>query len=180
MYMEQFEKVEKLREKANVTYEEAKAALEESNWDMLDAIVLLEKQGKVNGPKAEKFVTGADNTAKTEYSYSVPPKDDGVTFSELVGRFFRFCGKIIKKGNENSFVIKKGSETPVCLPITVCVLLLFFAFWVTVPLLIIGLFFGFKYSFKGPDIDKKSVNDFMDKASDTAESIKEDFKNGMK
>ena len=39
---------------------------------------------------------------------------------------------------------------------------------------------GFKYSFKGPDIDKKSVNDFMDKASDTAESIKEDFKNGMK
>ena len=34
--MDNFEKVEKLREHANVTYEEAKEALENSNWDILD------------------------------------------------------------------------------------------------------------------------------------------------
>jgi len=39
--------VETLREKANVSYEEAKAALEASNWDLLDAIVLLEGEGKI-------------------------------------------------------------------------------------------------------------------------------------
>ena len=44
--MDNMEKVEKLRERANVTYEEAKAALEESSWDLLDAIVNLERQGK--------------------------------------------------------------------------------------------------------------------------------------
>ena len=49
--MDQLEKVEKLRKKTNVSYEEAKAALEANNWNMLDAIVHLEKQGKVNGHK---------------------------------------------------------------------------------------------------------------------------------
>ena len=45
--MDHFEMVEKLRTKANVTYEEAKAALEASDWDILDALVLLESEGKV-------------------------------------------------------------------------------------------------------------------------------------
>ena len=44
--MDQLEKVDKLRERANVSYEEAKEALEASNWDLLDAMVYLEKHGK--------------------------------------------------------------------------------------------------------------------------------------
>jgi hypothetical protein len=47
--MDHFEMVEKLREKANVSYEEAKAALEAADWNLLDALVLLENQGKVTG-----------------------------------------------------------------------------------------------------------------------------------
>ena len=45
--MDNFEKVEKLREKAGVSYEEAKTALEQCNYDLLDAMIYLEKQGKV-------------------------------------------------------------------------------------------------------------------------------------
>ena len=45
--MTNYEMVELLRQKANVSYEEAKAALEAANWDLLDAIVLLEREGKV-------------------------------------------------------------------------------------------------------------------------------------
>ena len=37
--MEQLEKVEKLRERADVSYEEAKEALEDCDWDLLDAMV---------------------------------------------------------------------------------------------------------------------------------------------
>ena len=48
--MEQLEKVEKLRERADVSYEEAKEALEACDWDLLDAMVWLEKRGKVKGP----------------------------------------------------------------------------------------------------------------------------------
>ena len=45
--MTNLEMVETLREKANVSYEEAKTALEASNWDLLDAILLLESEGKI-------------------------------------------------------------------------------------------------------------------------------------
>ena len=55
--MEQLEKVEKLRERADVSYEEAKEALEACDWDLLDAMVWLEKRGKVKGPTKESFTT---------------------------------------------------------------------------------------------------------------------------
>ena len=42
--MTEFEKVEKLRERANVSYEEAKEALLASEGDLLDAMIYLEKQ----------------------------------------------------------------------------------------------------------------------------------------
>ena len=39
--MDNFEKVERLVEKANVSFEDAKAALDEANGDLLDAMILL-------------------------------------------------------------------------------------------------------------------------------------------
>ena len=55
--MDNLEKVERIREKTGVSYEDAKIALEASGNDMLDAIVYLEKLGKVNGPKQSQYVT---------------------------------------------------------------------------------------------------------------------------
>ena len=48
--MNHLEKVEKLRQRADVSYEEAKEALESCDWDILDALILLESQGKVKAP----------------------------------------------------------------------------------------------------------------------------------
>ena len=42
--MTQYEMVEKLAEKMNVTLEEAKVALETAEWNMLDAALVLEKE----------------------------------------------------------------------------------------------------------------------------------------
>jgi hypothetical protein len=44
------EHVEKLREKANVSYAEAKAALDACGDDLLEALLYQERQGKVNRP----------------------------------------------------------------------------------------------------------------------------------
>ena len=44
--MDQMEKIETLREKTGCTYTEAKAALEASNGDLLDALCWLEQRGK--------------------------------------------------------------------------------------------------------------------------------------
>jgi len=45
------EKVDKLVERADVSYEVAKEALESANGDLLDAVILLEREGKL-GPEA--------------------------------------------------------------------------------------------------------------------------------
>jgi len=48
--MTTLEQVEKLCAMANITYEEAKTALDAANGDLLEAIIYLEKQGKVTAP----------------------------------------------------------------------------------------------------------------------------------
>ena len=53
--MDKLKLVDRLREKANISYEEAKIALENSNWDILEAMLYLEKHGKVNSPSVSIF-----------------------------------------------------------------------------------------------------------------------------
>ena len=55
--MDYFEKVEKLVEKAGVSYEDAKQALDASDGDLLDAMILLERSGKTRGPKNSTYST---------------------------------------------------------------------------------------------------------------------------
>ena len=55
--MEDYKLVEKLKNEANISYEEAKSALEKSNWDILDAFVYLEEMGKVQKPSVNIFYT---------------------------------------------------------------------------------------------------------------------------
>ncbi len=63
--MEKFKLVDKLKNKANISYEEAKDALEKSNWDMLEAMLYLEAHGKVQKPSISIFYT---NESKESYN----------------------------------------------------------------------------------------------------------------
>ena len=58
--MASLEMVDKLRERAGVTYEDAREALDQSQDDMLDALIWLENNGKVSPPRAGYFTTGED------------------------------------------------------------------------------------------------------------------------
>jgi len=49
------EQVEKLKELADVSYEDAKQALEQCNGDLLEAVIYLEKQGKVKAGSVGSF-----------------------------------------------------------------------------------------------------------------------------
>ena len=57
--MDRFELVEKLVKSTGVGYEDAKTALESSGWDLLDAAVWLEKNGKVEN-KSSHFTTNPE------------------------------------------------------------------------------------------------------------------------
>ena len=57
-----FETVEELVRRAHVTYAEAKDALETCDWDITEAIILLEKQGKLNSD-SRNFTSGSNSFA---------------------------------------------------------------------------------------------------------------------
>ena len=51
--MDNLQKIEQLVSKAGCSYEDAKAALEGCGWDMIDAIISLEREGKVKKETVE-------------------------------------------------------------------------------------------------------------------------------
>ena len=87
--MDDLEKVERLRERADVSYEEAKKALEECNGDLLDAMVYLEKQGKVKKPGKTSYTTQYEEPVDFG-DMTKEEKNSGVR--DLLNRFFSWCG----------------------------------------------------------------------------------------
>lgn len=161
-----FEQVEKLCKRTSISYEEAKKVLEETNGDLLEAVILLERQHRIEPPKAgghydsrEDVLTEGPDQKKWE---GHKEKSSG----EMVTNFFKFCGKILHKGNTNNLEVRKDDASIMAIPLTAMVLLLIFAFYAVIPLLIIGLIFGYRYRFIGPDLEITKVNEAMDTISD--------------
>lgn len=179
--MATLEQVERLREKANVSFEEAKAALEACNDDLLEAIIYLEKQGKVNPPAGGGYYS---SSYAGEECQPGPDSNGGYrqhngceTFKRGAGKFGRFLARIFQIGNTNYLEAHRNGEVLFACPVTALVLLLIFFFWVVVPLFILSLFFGFRYRFIGTELGTEPVNRVMDGASETAEDIKNGFRN---
>ena len=74
--MEKLKLVDKLKNKANISYEEAKDALEKSNWDMLEAMLYLEAHGKVQKPSLSIFYTNESKESYNENGEEVNLKKD--------------------------------------------------------------------------------------------------------
>ena len=174
--MDNLEKVEKLREKANVSYEEARMALEQNNWDLLDAIVSLEKQGKTKSPEQTVYSTSYEDqkeyvSVKETIKEEKQKKERTGGIKELVHRFVNVC-------KDNSFIVSHKGESIIQVPVFVLVLLLLFFWHTLVPVMIIALFFHIRYSFAGKD-EMKGMNDFMTSAGNAADQFKEGFMEGV-
>lgn len=171
--MEQLEKVEKLRQRANVSYEEAKMALEQSNWDLLDAMVYLEQLGKVKAPNNSSYSTNYEE--QTQY-ISVPNTiySQNTSGEDFFSKMKRIIKKLWKKSKENYFCINHKGEEVIKMPVWGLVLILLFAWQLAIPAMVISLFFECHYHFCGK-ADLSGVNDVMNKAGAFAEKVKEEY-----
>lgn len=178
--MDNFEKVEKIIEKTGVSYEDAKNALEASSYDLLDAIIYLERQGKIASPKQESYTTSADQKncsrefEESQTYYENSCKD--TSLGEAINKFLKWCGKVIKKGCETTFTVSRHDKNIISAPVILWVILLIVAFWIVVPLMVIGLFCNCRYHFTGFENTTIDINDLCDKASDACENIKNNIK----
>ncbi|MBR0368130.1 MAG: DUF4342 domain-containing protein [Clostridia bacterium] len=198
--MTQYEMAEKLSEKCNVTLEKARNTLEAGDWNMLTATHLLEQEQFRRMQELNEVASGCEGMAvqyapEEEAADEIAPDAQAATTDEIASdaqaaesdeparvesakrrRSRKGLGRHIRKavacGNRNRLVVRRGGETVLRLPLTVLVPLLLCAFWVCVPLLVIGLFAGCRYSFEGRELGRGDINSALDKAASAAEHMK--------
>ena len=172
--MDNMQMVEKLREYADVTYEEAKAALDEANGDLLEAVILLERQGKTKKPEQSTYTTKVEEQpqyqdVRERIEQQEKKASDG--FGRKTGRAVKKMVNILRR---NFFQVTRSDNLLFQMPAWVFALILLF-FWETViPVMLISLFFGVRFSFTGED-DLSSANNFMEKAGDMADEVRSEF-----
>lgn len=171
--MDDFEKIEKLRERANVSYEEAKEALQAANGDLLDAMIYLEKAGKVDTPEKSMHSTEEETTAcySVAEAISDAKERNEEPTSEKWKRFFRAIGHALIN---NHLVVKHHNEQVLDLPLWIVLCILCFSWWVMLVLIVVSLFFDWHYKIEGPN-NMKVVNDAMDMASTSAGKLREEM-----
>ncbi|ADG83520.1 DUF4342 domain-containing protein [Thermincola potens] len=146
------EQIDMLKERANISYAEAKEALEKCNNDIVEALIALEKENKVKAYKVEKV--------ESESKYWTAAK-----------KLLKATGKLIKKGNETKFVVKKAEKTVVDLPVNAVVLTTVIA----PPIAVLGvagaLVTNHKIKFIKPDGEDASINKTIDKISKAVTNV---------
>lgn len=159
-----FEMVEQLAHKCSVTLEEAKAALETANWNVLTATHLLEQEEfrrkqELNTVLSDQDATSTDQAAdgstgqsvtdsQTEANEKSRKKTEGKNTMKRIGQTIM---DLIRRGNRNHFVIRRNGEQLVDLPMTILVLLLIGSFGTCAFLLVVGLFLGCQYTISSID-----------------------------
>ena len=194
--MDNYQKVEQLVNKAGCSYEDARAALEDCEWDMLDAVISLEREGKVKKEtaefKAEEPIeiipeVSADKisgSSSQQITYSHADDNAGNQGSKesqgsskespkRARRFFQRIRSILM--NNRMVVIKSNGKQIADLPIVIPVIALIAFFWATLIIAALAMLFGCRFHFEGEDLGKTNINDTMDKAADYAEKVKKDL-----
>ena len=177
--MDIFEKVEKLVEKAGVSYEDAKAALDKADGDLLDAMIILEKEGKAEAPKESSYSTKYEQQAQY-VSVEEQVENDRKSYTKEEQRRERKekvrsgVSKIKNFLTSNYLVIKRSGELIAKLPLWAVALIFLVAWHISIVAIIVSLFFGVTYSFNG-EADMTTANNVMGKASSAAEKVKEEY-----
>ncbi|MBZ4688636.1 MAG: hypothetical protein PWQ96_2295 [Clostridia bacterium] len=108
--MDKLEKVDIVRDRTGATYEDAKNALENNDWDVVEAIIAIEKQKTVESKTFK--VKGQDLIKKIK--------------------------EIIKQGNVAKIVVKKENQKVVSIPVNGGIALaIFFPYFVALSAVVV-------------------------------------------
>lgn len=176
--MENFEKVEMLTKKANVSFEDAKEAMEACNYDMLDAMIYLEKNGKVGSGKTASYTT--TNEADTSEAFEQAQKSyenscQKTSFKECTEKFGKWVVSLVQKSVEIDFCVSKDNRDILRVPLLALILAALLLFWLVLIGLVIGLFCDCRYYFQGSEKVTESLNQICDKAAEACEELKSEF-----
>ena len=185
--MDRFELVEKLVKSTGVGYEDAKAALEACGWDLLDAAVWLEKNGKIEN-KSNHFTTNPEQQQEQQKQQEKERmkeerrKTSAGTSAGSSSSGNRIFHTILTKARQiimdNELVIcKNNGEIFLEIPIWLAVVLLVVAFWPFLIVLVLVFILGFRFRLHGPDLGSEKVNRILSRAENAAGDFIDRMKN---
>ena len=153
------EQVEKVRSCTGASYEEAKAALEAAEGRVLDAVILLERQGRGGAPEGDYSTREPSPRPEAE-----PVRCHRISWPEV----WRALRSLMK----NCFAItleiwKKGRMTCV-IPLIIAVILCVIQPYLCGALLLVGLCFGYRIHISGRGTEDwgEQLNQFADQVGD--------------
>ena len=72
---------------------------------------------------------------------------------------------------DNELEIWRREQPITAIPMLLLTVILIFFFWIALPLMLLGLFFGFRYQVTGPDLEDDALNGVMGSVADTAADV---------
>ena len=131
------DQIDELRKRANVSYEDAKNALEQCSGDLIAALVFLEKQNKIR-PEMEHCKQNS---------------------------FLKSIKKLIKKGNETKFIVEKHDIVVLNVSLTILTILTVVVTPIVIAGLILALVTNHKLRIQKKNNEDSEVNNVFDKMS---------------
>ncbi|MGV8145646.1 MAG: DUF4342 domain-containing protein [Alkaliphilus sp.] len=147
----ELEQIDLLRKRANVTYKEAKEALELNNEDIVEALVYLEEGKKMKDESSE-------NSKNKE----------GESLGKKINSF-------VKKCNKTKIVVSKGENTVLNVNSTVVIIVGVCTLPVSLAVAALPFLTGHKITIKKPSGDEASINKVFDKATSAFNKAKEEL-----
>ena len=142
-----YDLVEQLSHKMHITLEEARNALEASDWNMLTATHLLEQEEFLRKQALNEVAESFDSNDQaaqdsTPTEKAARPGKQRPWLNSLRDHLRR----LLAYGNRNRFVISKDGEQLLEMPMTIMALLLVCSFGTCALLMVVGLLAGCRYN----------------------------------
>ena len=157
--MDKNDMVKKLHEKSGISEDDARDALERSSWDMLDALQLLESEGKIQPLTASMTtVESASSYEQVEPSNTKKGKKDSDGWTKFVEK----VKEILRASVDNSLIVRRHGNVVLSVPVIILVAVAILEITPLVIAFIIGFVLECSYSIE----DRKDKKDRGDGSTD--------------
>ncbi len=169
------EMIEKIVSKSGVTPQQAEDALIRNNWDLLDAMIYVERTyGQQNAANASHYSTynaGNSNVGNNQGFDGFDeqkPGFDGKSVGEVLKNIFQ-------KSVRNGIAIVHNEREIATLPLLVWIIFILSSCSSVLLLMLVCMFFNVNYRFKGNDLGGSKINGVFDFVYDFVQNLKKNI-----
>lgn len=160
------EMIDKIVEKSGITKEQAEDALAKNNWDLLDAMIYVERTySQQSSSSSYSTYNGGYNQNPQGFDEKPKTQSDDFDGRGILRKFWHILAR-------NDIVISRGGKDIVALPVIVWALLLFSSYSSILLLMLITMFFDVKYYFRGQELGTNTVNGVADSIFNLVQKVK--------